>query len=141
MKNPQDLEEAFNAASKAVTGFEFGKKADSEISLAEQIEALQVRITELITGPQPAVNYTTNYHQPPVAVTTTYVPPPVSNPVLSQTNSFLPPEQNPSVYYTPASNVIPPLNRPYENLPANNNNNRPNNQMRRKETVSRGRYF
>ena len=59
MKNPQDLEEAFDAASRAVTGFDLGKKADAEASLAEQVEALQVQIAELTTGARPTVNYTT----------------------------------------------------------------------------------
>src|ERR1044071_6312990 len=42
MKNPQDLEEAFEVASWAATGYELEKKADAEASLAEQVEALQV---------------------------------------------------------------------------------------------------
>src|ERR1044072_5189968 len=40
MKNPQDLKEAFDATSRAATGFELGKKADAKISLVEQIEVL-----------------------------------------------------------------------------------------------------
>ena len=40
MKNPQDLEEAFDATSRAATGFDLKKKADAETSLAEQVEAL-----------------------------------------------------------------------------------------------------
>src|ERR1044072_2710988 len=89
MKNPQDLEEAFDAVSRVATGFKLGKKADSEVSLAEQIKALQVRIAKLTMGSQPTVNYTTNYHQPPVAAATTYILPPASNSMTPQTIPFL----------------------------------------------------
>src|ERR1043165_1251442 len=65
MKNPQDLEEAFDAASRAATGFDLGKKADAEISLAEQVEALQVQIVELTTGIQPVVNCAMPTPNPP----------------------------------------------------------------------------
>jgi hypothetical protein len=40
MRNPQDLEEACDAASRVATGYELRKKANAETSLAKQIEAL-----------------------------------------------------------------------------------------------------
>src|ERR1044072_8249020 len=56
MKNPQDLEEAFEAASRAATGFDLGKKADAEASLAEQVEALQIQLAEMTTGSRLPIN-------------------------------------------------------------------------------------
>ena len=107
MKNPQDLKEAFDVASRATTGFVLGKKAENEISLAEQVKALQVQIVELTMGSRPTVNYTTNYSQPLAMTTVMYTSLPESN---------LPPsEPNPPVYYTPTTNAVPPLNCPYKN--------------------------
>src|ERR1043165_9622889 len=88
MKNPQDLEEAFDAASRAATGFDLRKKADAEASLTEQVEALQIQLAELTTGSRPAVNYVTNYTQQQPALLTV--------PTSSTMNPFLPqPEANP----------------------------------------------
>ena len=131
MKNPQDLKKTFDAAFRAATGYDLGKKADAEVFLAEQIEVLQAQIAELTTGTRPTVNYTTSYTQPPV--TTMHVSSPI--------NPFdQPPEQNPPVYYIPTTNTVPLLNRSYENPPTNNNR-RSNNQMGRRETVPREKCF
>ena len=42
MQNPQDLEKAYDYAARAVTGFDLGKQAERKVSMAEQIEALQI---------------------------------------------------------------------------------------------------
>src|ERR1044072_7838336 len=60
MQNPQDLEEAYDYAAKAATGFDLGKQAEREVSMAEQIEALQIQLAELTTGQNTTqINYVT----------------------------------------------------------------------------------
>ena len=42
MQNPQNLEEAYEQAAQATTGFDLRKQAKKKISMAEQIEVLQI---------------------------------------------------------------------------------------------------
>src|ERR1044071_9369792 len=96
MQNPQDLEEAYDYAARAATGVDLSKQAEKEVSMAEQIEALQIQLAELTTGQ-----------------------------TTSQVNYVMPPQQQqnpPSVYYTPEANWVPPLNQPYETNPPRQNN-------------------
>ena len=108
MQNPQDLEEAYDYAARAATGVDLGKQAEQEVSMAEQIEALQIQLVELTFGQ-----------------------------ATSQVNYVMPPQsQNqPPVYYTPEANWVPPLNQPYETNPPRQNNwnqaSSQNNQKRR----------
>jgi hypothetical protein len=116
MRNPQDLEEAFEAASRAITGYDLGKKADTEASLAEQVEALQIQFAKLTTGSRPSINCATPVSAPATNPFATYQLP---------VQAYQPPprmeqgqiEYSTPVFYTPTTNAIPPLNRPYENQP------------------------
>src|ERR1043165_6746637 len=112
MKNPQDLEETFDATFRAVTKYDLRKKADAEASLAEQVEALQIQIAELTTGSQSSVNYTTSISaSQPLPSVQVYQPPPRMEQGQIEYSAL--------VYYTPATNAVPPLNRPYETPPTN----------------------
>ena len=95
MQNPQDLEEAYDYAARAATGVNLSKQAEKEVSMAEQIEALQIQLAELTTGQ-----------------------------TTSQVNYAMPPQQQnpPQTYYIPETNWVPPLNQPYETNPPRQNN-------------------
>ena len=50
IQNPQDLKKAYDYAARTTIKFDLRKQAEREVSIAEQIEALQIQLAELTTG-------------------------------------------------------------------------------------------